>query len=193
MLGCWITRGLMAADDEHSPRLVADLDLLNHFLRRHVDDRDVVRRSVGREEQFFIGRKSDTPWTVANFEGSLNIAAGGAENTVSVGEHVLDVHYLGLFHLLAANLGYGGDIHLFRRQQHARHHRKGENQLFHIRTGYQTWRRHSCLQGRDSSRPARCVIALRKARCVVLESYFPTGHISATCPICATVSVPDAI
>ena len=52
---------LVSRQGDHAPRTVAGLDLSDDCARCRVDDGNVVRRTIGGEEQLLIGRQGNAP------------------------------------------------------------------------------------------------------------------------------------
>src|SRR5262249_60556593 len=59
---------LATGDDRDAPRSLPDLDLLRHGLRREIDHRYIVRRSVRGVCRLAVRQNHDAPWALTDLE-----------------------------------------------------------------------------------------------------------------------------
>src|SRR4030095_8355967 len=62
----WTTS--LRCEGEHAPRRSAHFDLLDHRVSRQVDDRNIVRRAIGRVEQRSVWGQRDAPRAFSDFK-----------------------------------------------------------------------------------------------------------------------------
>ena len=75
--------GRRVFDDGNAPRPAADRDFLPDLTRGHIDDRDIVRRSVGGEHRLAVRRDPDSPRTHSDFYGTVDAVRGSSTiNTI---------------------------------------------------------------------------------------------------------------
>src|SRR5262249_778044 len=80
-----IMTGVSLLGNCDTPRKLADLDRLGDLEICHIDDGDVVRHAVGRQEIFFVRGKRHVPDALADEKIFLNLMRRGVDHGDAIG------------------------------------------------------------------------------------------------------------